>query len=682
MADRNEQKPNIPSQNNRGSGKKRSTIIYIVIAVLACVFIGSQFFQMNSASKYDELITSEFVQAVKEDRVVDITYDAGNYTVTGTYYPAVTAGSTATSGFNKAFDAIGAATKKQAGSQEASVPTVETQQLTSTTLGTISQYKSTFVGQDALLELLADHPDIKYTIKLPSAWADILITILPILLIGAFLLYFLSQMNKANNSQMGFGKMKSKKNPEEHPDVHFSDVAGVDEAVEEMREIKDFLANPAKYQSMGAKIPRGCLLVGPPGTGKTLIAKAVAGEAGVSFLSISGSDFVELYVGVGASRVRDLFEQAKKVSPAIVFIDEIDAVGRRRGAGLGGGHDEREQTLNQLLVEMDGFQSNEGVIVIAATNRADILDPALLRPGRFDRQIYVGAPDWRGREAILRVHSKNKPLAEDVDLPKLAQATAGFTGADLANLLNEGALLAAREDRAVISMADLEKAMIKVIAGPENKSRVVSQHERRLTAYHEAGHAVAMAHLPTQDPVHLITIVPRGQAGGMTVSLPRDDRSFASRNEMFETVVSLLGGRVAEQLKLGDISTGASNDIERATGIARDMVSRYGMSDALGPVSYTSGGEVFIGRDYEKTKSYSEKVAGSIDDEVHDLIAGAYDRCTAILQQNDDRLEAVAAYLLEHDSMSGEQFAAVMEGRPIPGPETPASEPQKSEENE
>ena len=462
--------------------------------------------------------------------------------------------------------------------------------------------------------------------------------------------------------------------------VTFADVAGADEEKEELAEIVDFLRDPKKYTQIGAKIPKGVLLVGPPGTGKTLIAKAVAGEAGVSFLSISGSDFVELYVGVGASRVRDLFEQAKKVSPAIVFIDEIDAVGRQRGAGLGGGHDEREQTLNQLLVEMDGFRANEGVIVIAATNRADILDPALLRPGRFDRQIFVGAPDWRGREAILRVHSKNKPLAEDVDLAKLARATAGFTGADLANLLNEGALLAAREGRAVVIMRDLEQAMIKVIAGPEKKSRVQSQHERKLTAFHEAGHAVAMYRLPTQDPVHLITIVPRGQAGGMTVSLPRDDRSFASRNEMYETVVSLLGGRVAEQLKLQDISTGASNDIERATGIARDMVSRFGMSAAIGPVSYASGGEVFIGRDYEKTKAYSEKIAGAIDDEVHDLIEKAYDQCTALLSADSEKLDAVAAWLLEHNSMSGEQFSALMEGREIPEPETPAFEAQQETE--
>ena len=448
--------------------------------------------------------------------------------------------------------------------------------------------------------------------------------------------------------------------------VTFQDVAGADEEKEELAEIVEFLRDPKRFTAMGAKIPKGVLLVGPPGTGKTLIARAVAGEAGVSFLSISGSDFVELYVGVGASRVRDLFEQAKKVSPAIVFIDEIDAVGRRRGAGLGGGHDEREQTLNQLLVEMDGFSANEGVIVIAATNRQDILDPALLRPGRFDRQIYVGRPDWCGREAILKVHSRNKPLADNVNLASLAKATAGFTGADLANLLNEGALLAARKGRRVITMKDLEDALIKVIAGPEKHSRIVSEHEKKLTAVHEAGHAITMYVLPTQDPVHLITIIPRGTAGGMTISLPQDDQQYNTRNEMFETVVSFLGGRVAEHLRMGDISTGASNDLQRATGIVRDMVAKYGMSDALGPVSYASGGEVFIGRDYEKTKSYSEKIAGSIDDEVEMVMRKAYSECERILTEHQSQLDAVAAYLLEHENMTRAQFEAVMEGRAIP----------------
>ena len=448
--------------------------------------------------------------------------------------------------------------------------------------------------------------------------------------------------------------------------VTFADVAGADEEKAELQQIVDFLRNPKRFYDMGAHVPKGVLLVGPPGTGKTLLARAVAGEAGVSFLSISGSDFVELYVGVGASRVRDLFEQAKRVSPSIVFIDEIDAVGRQRGAGLGGGHDEREQTLNQLLVEMDGFGKNEGVIVMAATNRKDILDPALLRPGRFDRQIYVGTPDWRGREDILKIHAKDKPLADNVDLSAIAKATAGFTGADLENLMNESALLATERNRRAITMKDMEDAMIKVIAGPEKRSRVVPQHERKLTAYHEAGHAVTMYHLPTQDPVHQITIIPRGTAGGMTISLPTDDTSYLSRNEMYETIVSFLGGRVAEQLKLDDISTGASNDIQRATGIARDMVSRYGMSSRLGPVSYASDDEVFIGRSYEKTKSYSERIAGDIDDEVHAILQKAYDQCAALLRAHDAELCRVADFLMAHGTMSRVQFEAAMQAKPIP----------------
>ena len=479
--------------------------------------------------------------------------------------------------------------------------------------------------------------------------------------------FFLSsRANGGPNGMANFTKANARFGIPTSQTVTFQDVAGADEEKEELAQIVDFLQDPKRYSRLGAKIPKGVLLVGPPGTGKTLLARAVAGEAGVSFLSISGSDFVELYVGVGASRVRDLFEQAKKVAPAIVFIDEIDAVGRRRGAGLGGGHDEREQTLNQLLVEMDGFSSNTGVIVIAATNRKDILDPALLRPGRFDRQIYVGTPDWRGREAILKVHAKDKPLADNVNLESLAKATAGFTGADLANLLNEAALLAAGKNRAVITMKDMEEAMIKVIAGPEKRSRVVSTYERKLTAFHEAGHAIAMYCLPTQDPVHMITIVPRGMAGGMTISLPQDDQTFVSKSEMFETIVGFLGGRVAEQLKLDDISTGASNDIQRATAIARDMVSKYAMSDSLGPVCYSSGNEVFIGRDYEKTKSYSEAVAGRIDDEVQSILTAAYQKCTDILKSHDDKLEAVASYLMVHNNMGRPQFEAVMEGKPIP----------------
>ena len=481
--------------------------------------------------------------------------------------------------------------------------------------------------------------------------------------------FFLSsRANGGPNGMASFTKANARFGIPTSQTVTFQDVAGADEEKEELAQIVDFLQDPKRYSRLGAKIPKGVLLVGPPGTGKTLLARAVAGEAGVSFLSISGSDFVELYVGVGASRVRDLFEQAKKVAPAIVFIDEIDAVGRRRGAGLGGGHDEREQTLNLLLVEMDGFSANEGVIVIAATNRKDILDPALLRPGRFDRQIYVGAPDWRGRLAILQVHARKKPLADNVDLPAVAKATAGFTGADLANLLNEGALLAARRGKAAISQQDLETSMIKVIAGPEKKSRVVSHAEKMLTAVHEAGHAICMYCLDSQDPVHLITIIPRAQAGGMTISLPQDDRSYSSRNEMFETIVSFLGGRVAEAQKLCDISTGASNDLQRATGIARDMVAKYGMSDSIGPVSYAGGQEVFIGRDYEKTKPYSEQTAGQIDAQVQKIMREAYQRCEQILRDHAERLDKIAGFLMENENMSRAQFEAVMQDETLDQP--------------
>ena len=501
---------------------------------------------------------------------------------------------------------------------------------------------------------------------------------LPYVVVGVILLVvFFVLMGRANggpSAMAQFTRANAHFGLSGKEKVTFADVAGADEEKAELQQIVDFLRNPKRFYDMGAHVPKGVLLVGPPGTGKTLLARAVAGEADVSFLSISGSDFVELYVGVGASRVRDLFEQAKRVSPSIVFIDEIDAVGRQRGAGLGGGHDEREQTLNQLLVEMDGFGKNEGVIVMAATNRKDILDPALLRPGRFDRQIYVGTPDWRGREDILKIHAKDKPLADNVDLSAIAKATAGFTGADLENLMNESALLATERNRRAITMKDMEDAMIKVIAGPEKRSRVVPQHERKLTAYHEAGHAVTMYHLPTQDPVHQITIIPRGTAGGMTISLPTDDTSYLSRNEMYETIVSFLGGRVAEQLKLDDISTGASNDIQRATGIARDMVSRYGMSSRLGPVSYASDDEVFIGRSYEKTKSYSERIAGDIDDEVHAILQKAYDQCAALLQAHDAELCRVADFLMAHGTMSRVQFEAAMQARPIPeSPEEPSA---------
>ena len=493
--------------------------------------------------------------------------------------------------------------------------------------------------------------------------------ILPLLVVGVVLLFIwallMGRMSSAGNPMGGFSKARTVLGVPGDKKVTFDDVAGADEEKEELQEIVDFLKNPEKFTEIGARIPHGLLLVGPPGTGKTLLARAVAGEAGVQFLSISGSDFVEMYVGVGAGRVRDLFEQARKIAPAIVFIDEIDAVGRKRGSGLGGGHDEKEQTLNQLLVEMDGFTRSEGVIVLAATNRPDILDPALLRPGRFDRQIHVGRPDVKGREEILKVHAKDKKLDVSVNLKTVARSTAGFTGADLSNLLNEAAILAARADRPVLTMEDMNEALMKITAGPAKKSRVQTRKDLKETAVHEAGHAVAMYNLPTHDPVRQITIVPRGQSLGATWYLPKDDSSNLTRNEMYEQIVSLLGGRVAEALFLGDISVGASNDIDRATKLAKDMVARYGMCEKLGTVSYLDGGEVFIGRDYQTTKSYSEKVAGTIDDEVRALIDKAYDHCKQILTDNSDKLHKVVDFLLEKETMTGEQFEAIMQGREV-----------------
>ena len=493
-------------------------------------------------------------------------------------------------------------------------------------------------------------------------WLQVLLPY--VLAIMAFIL-LMNLMTRMNGSGAGgvsdkmahFGEARVSSIPEGDKKVTFKDVAGADEEKEELQEIVEFLRDPEKYLKLGAHIPKGVLLVGPPGTGKTLLAKAVAGEAGVKFLSISGSDFVEMYVGVGASRVRDLFVQAKKDAPAIVFIDEIDAVGRQRGSGLGGGHDEREQTLNQLLVEMDGFGSNEGVVVLAATNRVDILDPALLRPGRFDRQVYVGLPDIKGREEILKIHARNKPLAEDVDLGQVAKGTPGFTCADLENLLNEAALLTGRQNKAAIDKACIDEAVIKVIAGPEKHSRVIPQQERKLTAYHEAGHAVVMRALPQHDPVHQITIVPRGQAGGMTISLPDEDRSYLSREYMIQQIVSLLGGRAAEQLMLGDISTGASNDIQRATAMARKMVGTYGMSAKLGTVAFDTGSdEVFIGKSMGHTRPYSEKTAAEMDSEIRAIIDEAYDKAQAILLTYQKQLTEIAEYLLANETMTGEVF--------------------------
>ena len=492
--------------------------------------------------------------------------------------------------------------------------------------------------------------------------------VLPLLIVGIVLLFLwamlMGRMN-AGNPMQNFGKARTVLGIPDSQRVTFDDVAGADEEKAELQEVVDFLRNPEKFTAIGARIPHGMLLVGPPGTGKTLLARACAGEADVQFLSISGSDFVEMYVGVGASRVRDLFDQAKKVAPAIIFIDEIDAVGRKRGSGLGGGHDEKEQTLNQLLVEMDGFSKNEGVIVLAATNRPDILDPALLRPGRFDRQIHVGTPDVKGREDILKVHAKGKRLDASVNLKTIARATVGFTGADLSNLLNEAAILAARNNRPVLNMDDLNEAMMKITAGPEKKSRVQNRKDLKETAIHEAGHAIAMYHLPTQDSVRHITIIPRGNSLGATWYLPKDDSSNMTRNQMYEEIVSLLGGRVAEALFIGDISVGASNDIDRATKLAKDMVARYGMCEKLGTVSYLSGGEVFIGRDYQTTKSYSEAVAATIDEEVKLLIDKAYAHCKQILEDHSGKLHEVVEYLLEHESMTGDQFRACMEDKQI-----------------
>ena len=491
---------------------------------------------------------------------------------------------------------------------------------------------------------------------------------LPIVLAGAVLIFLwilLVGRANSNNPMNNFGKARTVNGLPENKKVTFDDVAGVDEEKAELQEVVDFLRDPEKFTAIGARIPHGILLAGPPGTGKTLLARAVAGEAGVQFLSISGSDFMEMYVGVGASRVRDLFDQAKKMAPAIIFIDEIDAVGRKRGSGLGGGHDEREQTLNQLLVEMDGFSRTEGVIVLAATNRVDILDPALLRPGRFDRQIHVHQPDAKGREDILKVHAKGKRLDASVNLKTIALATAGFTGADLSNVLNEAAIMAARENRPALNMHDINEAMMKILAGPEKRSRVRLERDRKLTAVHEAGHAVAMFSLTTHDPVHQISIIPRGNALGLTWTQPLEDSDHLTRNEMYEMIVGLLGGRVAEDIFLQDISTGASNDIDRASKLARDMVARYGMCEKLGTVSYTGGGELFIGRDYQNTKSYSEKVAGNIDDEVKEIIDKAYAQCREILQRDADKLNQVVEFLLENETMSGVQFAQCMNGEPI-----------------
>lgn len=545
-------------------------------------------------------------------------------------------------------------------------------------------------GEDKLLSYNVPNVDIfvndihdyvtDYNIKNPESpikydylkgssgwWASIAPMLIMSLLLGAFMFYIYRKMGQnianENNRTLSFGKARVKLGKDSKKKKTFKDVAGADEEKAELEEIVEFLKNPESFSALGARIPKGVLLVGPPGTGKTLLARAVAGEADVPFFSISGSDFVEMYVGVGASRVRDLFDQAKKHSPSILFIDEIDAVGRHRGAGMGGGHDEREQTLNQLLIEMDGFGDNEGVIIIAATNRPDILDPALLRPGRFDRQLTVGYPDAKGREEILRVHAKNKPLSPDVDLSVVAKSTAGFTGADLENLLNEAALSAARKKKKAITMDEIEQATIKCVVGTEKKSKKINEDEKRLTAYHEAGHAVATYFLPTQDPVHQISIIPTGRAGGYTMHLPGEDISYRSKTSMIEDIVVFLGGRVAEAVVLGDISTGASNDIERATQLARDMVTKYGMSDTLGPIMFGSGDhEVFLGRDYNNMRNYSEAIASDIDAEIKKIITYCYDKCNEIIVSNRDKLDVVAEYLMINEKVDGATFEKLMKG--------------------
>ena len=511
--------------------------------------------------------------------------------------------------------------------------------------------------------LVVEHEPTHYSI-----WYSMLPYLVIIIIMGAFWFFMMSRQGGGGGGAMNFGKSRAKlANPNDQKKVTFRDVAGADEEKADLEEIVDFLKEPKKYMALGARIPKGVLLVGPPGTGKTLIAKAVAGEAGVPFFSISGSDFVELYVGVGASRVRDLFDQAKKHAPAIVFIDEIDAVGRQRGAGLGGGHDEREQTLNQLLVEMDGFGNNAGVIVMAATNRADILDPALLRPGRFDRQIYIGVPDIKGRVEILKVHARKKPFEDDVSFDAIARSTVGFTGADLENLLNEAALLAAREGKTKIGLKDIDNAFLKVIMGNEKKNRVITEHERKITAYHEAGHALTSRVLPTQDPVQQVSIVPRGRAGGFTLNMPKEDKYYNTKQQMEEELIVLLGGRVAEKLIIDDISTGASNDIQRATDIARKMVTKYGMSDKIGPIDFSATqSEVFLGRDFANTNQLSEQTASLIDSEVKDLIHKAYERCEQILRDNMDILHRLAQFLLENETMDNAQLEAIYKGEEPP----------------
>ena len=626
MSDKNDSKlPNIPG----GEGPKDPRVNAIT-AILLLAVLGYLVFGMGSnpfaASGTDTLATSDFVAAVKDDRVKDVTFKYADGSLTGTYWA---------NGSDK--DSSSA----------------------------LKSFKSVYVDADSLAELMADHPGTTYRIDTSSdeVLQTLLFSVLPTVIMLVVFIYFMRRMGSQNGQAMSFGKTKALTAEGERPKVKFSDVAGIDEAVEELQEVRDFLSEPERYRKMGAKIPHGVLLVGPPGTGKTLLAKAVAGEAGVPFFSISGSDFVEMFVGVGASRVRDLFKQAKEAAPCIIFIDEIDAVGRQRGAGLGGGHDEREQTLNQLLVEMDGFEDNSAVILIAATNRPDILDPALLRPGRFDRRVTVDRPDVSGRQKILGVHAANKPLASDVDLERIAKITPGFTGADLANLMNESALLAARRRKEKVGRDEVEEAMERVMAGPERKSRVMSQKEREVIAFHESGHALVGHVLENSDPIHKISIIARGQALGYTMQVPEQDHFLSSRDEMLDQIAVLLGGRTAEELFCGDITTGASNDLERATKIAREMVTRYGMSEELGTQVFGEAQhEVFLGRDYAQKNDYSAETAKRIDDEIERIMREAHDRAREVLSARGDQMRTMAEVLLERETVEGPAVDALLDG--------------------
>lgn len=658
--------------------KLRNIIIYITVAVM--VVLGVAFLMTkNSSESYS---TSQLVNLFKEDKVQSYTINYGTGAIEITLKEGVKLKpakdiATADSIIQDTTDDNITATDPDGKNAKSSAKNVVVR-------GTLADIER-FIDDVSVYTASADEAVSYDYIK--GSDNTLLYEFLPILVTGIlFVVVWIFIMKKMGGGlggkEMNFGKAKIKNTNDEKRKTTFEDVAGADEEKEELEEIVEFLKAPDKYNKLGARIPKGVLLVGPPGTGKTLLARAVAGEAGVPFFSISGSDFVEMFVGVGASRVRDLFEQAKKNSPCIIFIDEIDAVGRQRGAGLGGGHDEREQTLNQLLVEMDGFGANEGVILIAATNRPDVLDPALMRPGRFDRQVIVSYPDINGREAILKVHARKKPLAPDVKLKTIAKTTAGFTGADLENLLNEAALLAARKNKKAITMDEIEEATIKVVVGAEKKTRVMSDKEKKLTAYHEAGHAICFHELATQDPVHEISIIPRGMAGGYTMPLPSEDKSYNSRTEMLEDIVVCLGGRVAEAIILDDISTGASNDIEKATKTARDMVTKYGMTKELGCICYgKDNSAVFLGRDMGHTQDYSERTAAKIDELILEIVNNAYDRAETILKDNIDKLHEVAAYLIKHEKMGGEDFEAVMNGTYVEPVEAEDAESEEDNAN-